>query len=148
MYKLDVHRSACRVSVPYLLKSSLYSFATLWIKVFNLKANEKGVKYHISQRLTFFFFLLKLLPAICGNIQTITVLSVFESCALCGNCGCNLYRAVLFNSSVLCTCHSLLWGPSHRWLQSPPICLEVAGQGLQITITCTTKRLRRQWTGG
>lgn len=37
--------------------------------------------------------------------------------------GSNLYRAMLFNFSVLCTCHSPLWGPFHRWLQSPPICL-------------------------
>lgn len=37
--------------------------------------------------------------------------------------GSNLYRVMLFNFSVLCTCHSPLWGPSHRWLQSPPISL-------------------------
>lgn len=44
-------------------------------------------------------------------------------CTTSGNCGGNLYRVMLFNFGVLCTCHSPLWGPSHRWLQSPPICL-------------------------
>lgn len=28
--------------------------------------------------------------------------------------GSHLYTAMHFNFSVLCTCHSPLWGPSHR----------------------------------
>lgn len=48
MPKTDFYLLSRRVSVSYLLKCSLCSFATLCIRVFNLKANEKAVKYHIS----------------------------------------------------------------------------------------------------
>lgn len=53
--KVGFHLSSQRASVSYLLKRSLYSFATLCIRVFNLKANEKTVKYHKSRSQSAYF---------------------------------------------------------------------------------------------
>lgn len=134
--------------MSYLLKCSLYSFATLCIKVFNLKANEKTVKYHKKSELNCLF--LAYTPAILweepnNNSETYLHLKAMYLCTTTVITVVVIYMESRFSAFFLpaaLLCRVLLINDCNRHQ------FACGGRrGLQITVTHRQKKKKRmrQW---